>query len=184
VTCEEASREGFGLRKGKNFYTKALKEVEMFTRSLDEINEMRRSFDQLFESFFNATPRRASGQTASSDWVFAPAVESGWTDDYLNLRVVIPGVTEKDMKVTVQGNQLYISGERKAPENFGKEGYVWNQIPYGKFERVLDLPAGLDLDKLQAHLHDGLLDIRIPVASAMKPKQIQITAAEPKEIAA
>ena len=102
-------------------------------------------------------------------------MESGWTDDHLNLRVVVPGVAERDLKVTVQGNQLYLQGERKAPENFGKEGYVWNAIPYGKFERVLDLPAGLDLDKLQAHLHEGFLDIRIPLASAMKPKQISIS---------
>ena len=60
--------------------------------------------------------------------------------------------TEKDLNVTVQGNQLYIPGER-----------------------VLDLPAGLDVEKLEAHLHDGLLDVRIPLASAMKPKQIRIS---------
>jgi HSP20 family protein len=139
----------------------------------DDFNELRRSFDQFFESFWNAAPARAVRPTG--EWTFAPPVETGWTDEYLNLRVVVPGVTEQDLKVTVQGNQLYIQGERKAPENFGKEGYVWNAIPYGKFERVLDLPAGLDVDKLQAHLHDGFLDIRIPLAGAMKPKQIAIS---------
>jgi HSP20 family protein len=144
----------------------------------DDFNELRRSFDQFFESFANATPVR--GSRTSTEWTFAPPVESGWTDEYLNLRVVVPGVTDKDINLQVQGNQLYIQGERKAPENFGKDGYVWNSIPYGKFERVLDLPAGLDVDKLQAHLHDGFLDLRIPLASAMKPKQIPIS----KQIAA
>src|SRR5262245_34950631 len=129
----------------------------------NEFDDVRRSFDQLFENFFGATPRRTNGRT--TEWSFTPAVESGWTDDHLNLRVVLPGVTDKDLKVTVQGNQVYIQGERKAPENFGKEGYVWSQLPYGKFERVLDLPAGLDLEKLEAHLHDGVLDIRVPVAA-------------------
>lgn len=157
----------------------------MLSRSLDEMSDVRRSFDQLFENFFNAAPRRASGQAASPDWVFAPAIESGWTNEHLNVRVVVPGVTEKDVKVTVQGNQLYIAGERKAPENFGKEGYVWSQIPYGKFERVLDLPTGLDIDKLKAHLHDGFLDLQIPIATAMKPKQIEISLGKgPKELAA
>lgn len=51
-----------------------------------------------------------------------------------------------------------------------------NQLTYGKFERTLDLPSGLDVDKLQAHLHEGLLDIRIPIAQAVKPKQIKIAA--------
>jgi HSP20 family protein len=52
---------------------------------------------------------------------------------------------------------------------------VYSQIPYGKFERTLELPGGVDLDKLQAHLHDGLLDIRIPVAAAVKPKHVPIS---------
>lgn len=156
----------------------------MFLRSFDDLNEMRRSFDQLFESLFTATPRR-SAQATAKEWMFTPAVESGWTEDHLNLRFVVPGVSEKDVKVTVQGNQLYVQGERKAPENFGMEGYVWNQIPYGKFERVLDLPAGLDLEKLKAHLHEGFLDVQIPLASAMKPKTIHISTGQTaKQIAA
>ena len=146
----------------------------MLTRNfLTDVNDLRRSFDQIFDSVWNAPPARSARPKA--EWAFLPPVESGWTDDYLNLRLVVPGVTEKDLQVTVQGNQLYVQGERKAPENFGKEGYVCTTIPYGRFEQVLDLPAGLDVDKLQAHLHDGLLDLRIPLASAMKPKQISIS---------
>jgi HSP20 family protein len=135
-------------------------------------------FDEVFENFWNAALPARSARTV--DWSFRPPVESGWTDEHLNLRVVLPGVSERDLKVSVQGNQLYIHGERKAPEGFGKDGYVWNAIPYGKFERLLELPAGLDVDKLQAQLHDGFLDIRVPVATAMKPKEIPIT----KQIAA
>jgi HSP20 family protein len=157
----------------------------MFVRGTEDFDDFRRSFDQFFENFFNNTNTRRVGSKAS-EWGFVPAVESGWTDDFLNLRVIVPGVAEKDLKVTVQGNQLYIQGERKAPENFGKEGYVWSRIPYGKFERALDLPAGLDVDKMHAHLHDGLLDLRIPMASAMKPKQIEVSSGKPvaKSIAA
>ena len=36
----------------------------------------------------------------------------------LNLRVVLPGVTQKDITMTVQGNTLTLQGERKAPENW------------------------------------------------------------------
>lgn len=145
----------------------------MLNRSFfDDVTDLRRSFDQFFDSVWNAARTQS---TRSKAWTFLPPVESGWTDEHLNLRLVVPGVTEKDLQVTVQGNQLYVQGERKAPENFGKEGYVWNTIPYGKFERVLDLPAGLDVEKLEAHLHDGFLDLRIPLASAMKPKQISIS---------
>jgi HSP20 family protein len=139
----------------------------------DEMNDFRRNFDQVFDNLYTGSRRPAASER--SEWAFAPAVETGWTEDFLNLRVVLPAVGEKDLKITVQGSQLTLQGERKTPKDFGKEGMIYNQIPYGKFERTLELPSGLDLDKLQAHLHEGVLDIRIPVAAAVKPKQVQIS---------
>jgi HSP20 family protein len=86
----------------------------------------------------------------------------------------------------VQGNQLIIQGERKAPENFAKDGNAFWQVAYGKFERAVDLPNGLDVDKLRAHLHDGFLDVQIPVSEAMRPRnvQIQIGTSEARQLAA
>ncbi len=155
----------------------------MFSRTLwDELSDVRRSFDQVFENFYDSG--RRTGKT-NSEWAFSPAVETGWTDDFLNLRVVLPGVTENDVNLTVQGSTLTIQGERKQPNDFGKEGTIYNQMAYGKFERTLELPSGLDMDKMNAHLHDGLLDIRIPVAQAVKPKQIRIAiGSEKKTLAA
>jgi HSP20 family protein len=152
----------------------------MFARTLlDELNDFRRSFDQTFDGFYNAGTRR-TGERA--EFAFTPTVESGWTNDHLNLRVVLPGVAEKDLKITVQGSQLTIQGERSAPENFGEDTYF--RMAYGKFERTLELPAGLDVDNLKAHLHDGVLDIRVPVAAAAKPKQIPISTGTAKSLAA
>ncbi len=146
----------------------------MFPRTFwDDFSDFRRTVDQMFDQF---TTRRTT--SSQSDWAFSPAVETGWTDDFLNLRVVLPGVSQDNLNLTIQGNQLVIQGERKAPQDFGKEGAVYNQLTYGKFERTLELPSGLDTEKMQAHLHDGLLDIRIPVAQAVKPKQIKVTAGE------
>ena len=137
----------------------------------DDFADYRRTIDQVFDSVYSS--RRSANNEREA--AFTPAVETGWTDDYLNLRVVLPGVKQENLKLTAQGSQLIIQGERKPPENFGKEGTVYNQLAYGKFERTLDLPNGLDIDQMQAQLHDGLLDIRIPVAQAVKPKQIKIS---------
>jgi HSP20 family protein len=139
------------------------------------LNDFRRSFDQLFENA--QTGGRRPQAATQPEWNFTPAVETGWTDDHLNLRVVLPGVAEKDLKMTIQGNSLIIQGERRPPENFGKEGMVYNRLAYGKFERALELPSGLDLENLNAYLHDGVLDIRVPIAQAVKPKQVPITTA-------
>lgn len=149
----------------------------MIDRTL--FNEFRRSIDRLFEEFYGSN--RLTSSEGSAEWTFSPTVETGWTNDYLNLRVIIPGVTEEDLKVTVQGNQLVIEGTRPVPEGFATNGQAYTRIPYGKFYRALDLPNGLELEKVSCHLHDGVLDIRIPVASAMRPRQIPIQAGEPRK---
>ncbi len=143
----------------------------MWNRTIwDEFADLRRSFDRVFDNFYNDTRQTTSG----AGWAFAPAVETGWTDDFLNLRFVLPGVRQEDLKVSHQGNKLMLQGERVAPKDFGKEGSVFQRLPYGKFERTLELPAGVDVEHLQAYLHDGLLDLRIPIAQAVKPKQVKI----------
>ena len=142
------------------------------------LDQFRRSVDQLFENFYGlpAETGRTMAAGTAAQWVFSPVIESAWGDSTLNLRAILPGVSQNDLKVSVQNNQLVIEGERKTPEAFTKNGYT--QLSYGKFRAELALPPGLDLEKMNAHLHDGVLDIQVPVAEKMRPRQIQIQAGE------
>ena len=88
-------------------------------------------------------------------------------------------MSQNELKVSVQNNQIVVEGERKAPENFGKHHYT--QLAYGRFYSAVTLPSGLDLDKLQCRLHDGVLDIQIPISEQMKPRQIQIQTGESRK---
>jgi HSP20 family protein len=90
-------------------------------------------------------------------------------------------VSERDVQVSVQNNQLVIEGERKAPDGFEKN--TGTQMAYGTFYTALTLPSGLDLDHVNCRLHNGVLDIQLPILEARKPKQIQIqTGAEQNAI--
>jgi HSP20 family protein len=145
------------------------------------LDHFRRSVDQLFENFYGypLETGRPSAIGAGSQWAFSPVLETSWSDSMLRLRAILPGVTQNDLKVSVRNNQLILEGERKSPEGFDKNGFT--QISYGKFYSAVSLPAGLDLDKLNARLHDGILDIQIPVAEQMKPRQVQINTGEPQQ---
>lgn len=136
------------------------------------LENIRRTFDRFIEPNYPATRHLETGN--GTETFFTPAIETGWTKDDLNLRLIVPGVTQDDLEVTIQGNQLLIRGERKAPEYTEKEGAFYSGLAYGRFERFVDLPNGLELDKMRVHLHDGILDIWIPKAAEMKPKKIQI----------
>jgi HSP20 family protein len=133
------------------------------------LDQFRRSVDRLFDEAY--TPKGEATQYGQ-EWSFSPIVESAWNENEVLLRAIVPGVAENDVHVNVQGNQLVIQGERRRPESFDKNS--WTQLSYGKFQTALSLPNGLNLDHVSCRLHDGVLDIRIPVAESMKPRQVQI----------
>jgi HSP20 family protein len=148
------------------------------------LDQFRHSVDQMFDNFYGYQAQ-SGASTASGErtWTFSPIVESGWNDNFLTLRAILPGVSERDVQVSVQNNQLVIEGERKAPDGFEKNTYT--QMAYGKFYTALTLPSGLDVDHVNCRLHNGVLDIQLPILEARKPKQIQIqTGAEQKAIGA
>jgi len=152
----------------------------LFTNDVRQtLDQFRRSVDQMFENFYGQTQPAASNASGERTWTFSPVVESGWTDNFLNLRAILPGVSNKDVRVSVQNNQLVIEGERKMPEGFEKNAFT--QIAYGKFYAAWTLPSGLDADNVTCHLNNGVLDIQIPILEASKPKQIQIQSGEERK---
>ena len=108
----------------------------LFTNDVRQtLDQFRRSVDQVFDNFYGQTPSATVNATGERAWTFTPVVESGWNDQFLNLRAILPGVAEKDLTVSVQNNQLVIEGERKAPEGFDKNAFT--QLAYGKFYTAL-----------------------------------------------
>ncbi|HLH01387.1 MAG TPA: Hsp20/alpha crystallin family protein [Bryobacteraceae bacterium] len=148
------------------------------------LDHFRRTVDQLFDNFYGSGSRPVNGNTGSdSGYAFTPVIESGWNENELLLRAIVPGVTQDSLKVTAQSNQLILEGERKAPEGWTAGAYP--QIAYGKFYAAVPLPQNLNVDQVKCQLHDGVLDIHVPVAEEMKPRQIPIESArEQKAIAA
>ena len=143
------------------------------------LDHFRRSVDQMFENFYGQTQPVATSATGERNWTFSPVVETGWTQNFLQLRAILPGVSEKDVRVSVQNNQVIIEGERKTPEGFEKNAFT--QLAYGKFYAALTLPSGLDVDHVHCQLRNGVLDMQVPILEASKPKQIQIQTGEDRK---
>jgi HSP20 family protein len=136
------------------------------------LDQFRRSVDHLFDNFYGYPTDRPAQPSERQEWTFSPMLETAWDDSALRLRAILPGVRQGDVNVSLQGNQLVITGERKAPEGFDTRGFT--HLTYGKFSTSVALPTGLDVEHVRCQLHDGVLDIWIPVAESMKPRQIPI----------
>ena len=92
-------------------------------------------------------------------------------DDHVCIEAELPGVADKDVDITVHNGMLFIRGERKPEEG---RRYLHNSRSYGRFERVISLPAAVKTDDVQATLRDGVLRIELPKSPEAKPKRITL----------
>ena len=97
------------------------------------------------------------------------------------VRVEVPGMDEKDLKVHYEDGLLMISGEREF-ERKDDRNYHRIERSYGSFVRSFSLPRSVDANKISASYKNGVLEIEIPKLEEAKPKQIQINVGTEKQI--
>ena len=109
---------------------------------------------------------------ATRSW--RPAVDMHETKDELVLTVEVPGVSEKDVTVSITGDVLSIKGERRWDDEAKDRQYLHAERVYGQFERLIQLPMAVQAHKVKATYRDGVLQITLPKAEELKPRQIKI----------
>src|SRR5690242_2238550 len=107
-----------------------------------------------FDTLFN----RLAGRGAASNFASMPmdAFRRG-SDVWVHLD--LPGVKTEDLDITVERNVLTIAAERNWQRQDGDRPYFAERMR-GTFRRQIQLGDGLDLDHLEADLHDGVLTLR------------------------
>ena len=140
--------------------------------------DFRRDFDQIFNRMLGGTPF-GEGQPSAVPVAVAPAVESyiDKSGKTFHCRMNIPGVDPSDVQIQAQGNTLTVQGERKFNQSASEAEFLHNEILYGKFERMLTLPEGIDAVKLNAEYRNGVLEITAPIAASALPRRIEIKTA-------
>jgi HSP20 family protein len=105
---------------------------------------------------------------------WTPRLEVLEDKDNYTVRVEAPGLKREDLQVSMNENSLVIEGERKAETPAEGVTVQHTERLYGKFERVIELPAAVAADKVKADYKDGVLAIILPKAEEAKPRQIAI----------
>ena len=67
------------------------------------------------------------------------------------------------------------TGAPDAKEERKEKDYFYREVAYGRFERALDLPEGVDMDSIKATYHDGVLEIKMKAPKEMASKKVPIT---------
>ena len=105
------------------------------------------------------------------------------TDDQVAVNMDVPGVDREHLEIELENEVLTIRGERLYPYACADGGRVWQRIErgFGRFERDLRIPKGLDPDSIEASLGDGVLALQIPRPEPLKPHRIEISGRESRE---
>ena len=127
---------------------------------------------RLLDGFFTKSP--LLGDTAAA---FTPAVDIEETADEFVVRADLPGVPQKDVKVSLMGDVLTIRGERKQESDRNDGGRHRVERVYGSFERSFRLGTRVSNDKVKAQYRDGVLEIHVPKAEEAKVREIEVQAA-------
>jgi HSP20 family protein len=115
--------------------------------------------DRLFDSFFGLPALGDRWTGFSGDWSVPLDVEE--TDHEILVRAEIPGIKPDDLQLSIHGNELVISGEKKEDQERKESGYVYQERRYGSFRRVITLPTAVDEDNVKAEYKDGVLHIKM-----------------------
>ncbi len=129
---------------------------------------LRSDFDHLFDSLISG-----SGSNPGRE-LFAPAADIHENAEAFVIRLDLPGVSQKDVKVSIMGDTLTIRGERKHEENRDKDNVHYRERMFGSFERTFTLTAPVRSDQVKATYRDGVLEVRVPKAEEARTREIEV----------
>ena len=132
------------------------------------VSELQTEMNRLFDSVFGQ-PTMAAGER-----MWAPVCDVWETKDDVVVAFELPGISEKEVHVSMTGDVLTVRGERRWQEAPKDDTYHRVERVYGKFERTLQVWVPVQADKVKATYRDGVLTVRLPKADEVKPREIKI----------
>jgi HSP20 family protein len=143
-------------------------------QDLDPFLAMRREMENVFRAFDQKPSSTGIGAGA-------PAISVAETNDAFEVTAELPGVDEKDINVSLDDNQLVISGEKKAESTKEEKDWHVEERTYGSFYRSMLLPFEPEDGAVAAHFDKGVLHLSIkkPAKAIKSTKTISIKTGAP-----
>lgn len=123
---------------------------------------LRREFTPIFDRMFGRLPF-----FPETEGILPYGAEMEDTTEAVIVREVVPGFEAKEIEVKVSGNVLTVHAERKVKK--GEKEELW-----GKLDRSLYLPEGVDTEHVEATYRNGILEVRLPKLPEAKERHIEV----------
>ena len=146
-----------------------------FNPSRDFFN-LEREFNRMFNTFNDrfGLARKNDKDEEYENAVWMPLTDVAEDKDNYYLKADLPGIKKEDVKISFSDGSLSISGERAQEKESKDKKYHRIERSYGRYYRSFNLPEQIKEDKIKAEFKDGQLNVTIPKAEEVKPKEIDI----------
>ncbi len=137
-----------------------------------DMAQLREQVNRLFEQSLTH-----AGNEPMTTRAWAPAVDIHETDAAIVLEMEVPGVTPEEIDIQLVGDTLTVKGARtlaREEEGSAAKHYVRIERAYGAFQRSFTLGIPVEQGGVRASYQHGVLEITLPKAESVKPKQVKV----------
>ena len=130
-------------------------------------------FDEFFTDFFSrGAPALRSAELPAAVRARMDVIDK---NDRFEVLVDLPGVKKEDIRVAIEGNQVFIEAElKKEKEEKKGEKVVRSERYYGKQSRSFTLGHDIDAGKAEAKYNDGVLELKLPKKANGSSKELKV----------
>lgn len=140
------------------------------------------NFDNDFDTFEDENTsalRRDDESRGMQEVVDEPGAAQLTVDVYqtpndIVIRALVAGVKPEDLDVAITRDMVTIKGKRVEQKESNEDGYVYQELYWGSFERTVVLPAEVDVDGAEAAEKHGLLTIKLPKVNKDRQTKLKV----------
>lgn len=108
------------------------------------------------------------GETETALTAFSPRLDVSEDEKEFSVTVELPGVDQKDLKLSLENGYLTIEGEKKEETESNENGYHHVERSYGSFHRAIPFDSEIEEGKIKAKFRKGVLTVKLPKAPQPK----------------
>lgn len=132
---------------------------------------------KLFRELMRWEPFQAIGPVSGifeRSAAFQPSFDIKETKDAYIVKADVPGMREQDIKLSMSGPRLQITGERTQERQDENDTYYTCERTFGSFTRVFTMPDDVDADRVNGEMKDGVLTVTLAKKAGAQPKHIPL----------
>ena len=143
-------------------------------------DDNRRSYPSVYTPFRSVLDDFFPPTIMDDFFVSQPSISSLSADiweekENLFVKMALPGVKKEDIKITINEDNISITGQtkREEEEKNDEKKYYFRSLE-SSFEQSFNLPTKVNPDSVEAEFKDGILTVKLPKADEVKPREIEI----------